>query len=215
MTDDARVREIALLPCPFCGGDAKIGGIRDGARVYCNGCHASGAPAFNPDHIEGAQVKWNTRASAALPPQRMTEEWPNPETYKLPCDVHIPPRTFIRKGCTLAALLTGIKRREGLSDEQTRIAAPVHQSSTSDRDAALDGQLAEFARWAIREGAWAGLELDGGSIQDRAIKLGLIVETKYDPLLHGPNEFDVPVGGPWYVFAPGLLPSPPTSGASS
>lgn len=32
--------------------------------------------------------------------------------YVLPCDVHLPPATIIRKGCTLTTLMAGIKARE-------------------------------------------------------------------------------------------------------
>lgn len=34
----------------------------------------------------------------------------------LPCDVHLPPRTYIRKGCDIETVLVGIKARTGLPD---------------------------------------------------------------------------------------------------
>ena len=34
--------------------------------------------------------------------------------------------------------------------------------------------LAEFARWAIAEGAWNGGDVDGGEIQEKAADLGII-----------------------------------------
>lgn len=39
-------------------------------------------------------------------------------------------------------------------------------------------KLREFARWVIQNGCFDGTELDGGGIQDRAIDLGLIYETR-------------------------------------
>lgn len=42
----------------------------------------------------------------------MTPEREDEAGYKLPCDVHIPPNTFIRKGCDLETLMVGIRARE-------------------------------------------------------------------------------------------------------
>lgn len=42
------------------------------------------------------------------------------EGYKLPCDVHLPPVTYIRKGCTLETLMVGIRAREKFPDDSTR-----------------------------------------------------------------------------------------------
>jgi hypothetical protein len=58
-----------------------------------------------------------------------------------------------------------------------------------------------FAQWAIREGAWDGCDLDGGAIQQKAVELGIIRETTYDPAIHGPNEWDVEPGEQWFIFA--------------
>lgn len=41
---------------------------------------------------------------------------PTPE-YQLPCDVHLPPNTFIGKGCTLSTLMAALQVREGQSLE--------------------------------------------------------------------------------------------------
>lgn len=68
---DAKQRAADLKPCPFCGGKARIGSIRDGMHAYCQECHAAGAPAFhgpgrkdNPlDTDERARAAWNTRAT--------------------------------------------------------------------------------------------------------------------------------------------------------
>lgn len=67
--------------------------------------------------------------------------------------------------------------------------------------------LREFFRWAIREGTWEGVELDGAAIQDKALELGLIVGEPYDPAKHGeqPNvDWDIEPGDNWYVIAPGI-----------
>jgi hypothetical protein len=66
--------------------------------------------------------------------------------------------------------------------------------------------LAEFAKWAVEKGCFEGCDLDGGSIQDKALECGVIVQTKYDPRLHGPQfcaELDP--GEPWFVFSDDLF----------
>lgn len=67
----------AILPCPFCGGEASVIGIRDGRQVSCKGqprvyCFAKGPAVFHGpggwDACEAdAIAAWNTRAPAALP----------------------------------------------------------------------------------------------------------------------------------------------------
>ncbi len=44
---------------------------------------------------------------------------------KLPCDVHLPPRTIIRKGCSIATLMTALAQRETWSDEDTTLLGRV------------------------------------------------------------------------------------------
>lgn len=61
-----------------------------------------------------------------------------------------------------------------------------------------------FVKWALREGAWQGCDLDGGAMQDKAEELGLIVKEPYDPEKHGPNDIDAEPGDDWYVFAPAI-----------
>ena len=46
-----------------------------------------------------------------------------------------------------------------------------------------------------------GGDVDGFDLQDSALKFGILVETKYDPALHGEGE-DAEPGDPWYVFSP-------------
>lgn len=57
-----------------------------------------------------------------------------------------------------------------------------------------------FAKWAVREGSFAGLSLDGGDIQEAAVKFGIIRVEPYDPDFHGDNDCDVERGDPWFVF---------------
>jgi hypothetical protein len=67
--------------------------------------------------------------------------------------------------------------------------------------------LVEFFKWAMREGPWDGGDLDGGSVQDKAESLGLIVKTQYDAEKHGVQS-DFEHGDDWFVLAPGIaLPS--------
>lgn len=51
--------------------------------------------------------------------------------------------------------------------------------------------MAEFVRWAMNEGPWEGLGLDGEDIQSKAESLGLIVRS--------PDRSD------WFVLSPGVV----------
>lgn len=59
--------------------------------------------------------------------------------------------------------------------------------------------IQDFAKWAIREGAFQAADLDGLSIQEKAHELGLIEPTTYDPEKHGPSDCAEP-GDEWFVF---------------
>ncbi len=50
------------------------------------------------------------------------------DDYVLPCDVHLPPATIIRKGCTLKTLMTAFGVRERNPDMQMDIAARTSPS---------------------------------------------------------------------------------------
>jgi hypothetical protein len=69
---------------------------------------------------------------------------------------------------------------------------------------ALEKACAEFVQWALSEGSWNGCDLDGGSIQEKAIALGLLKVEPYDPDKHGESEFDVEPGDDWYTLADGV-----------
>lgn len=60
--------------------------------------------------------------------------------------------------------------------------------------------LAEFAKWCITEGCFEGCDLDGGEVQDNAVKLGIIHEVAYDPEKHGTKNVDAEPGDQWFVF---------------
>lgn len=69
----------------------------------------------------------------------------------------------------------------------------------------MTDKMAEFIRWAIREGCWDGRDLEGSDIHDKAEELGLLVKVKYDPAAHGEpgaafDFVDVEPGDDWYVF---------------
>lgn len=54
-----------LRPCPFCGSDARMSGLKPNAwRVYCHGCEATRGP-FESERK--ALYFWNKRAVGAEP----------------------------------------------------------------------------------------------------------------------------------------------------
>lgn len=63
--------------------------------------------------------------------------------------------------------------------------------------------LAHFARWAVCTSAFMGVDLCGSEVQEKALKLGLIVEAPngYDPERHGPHPDFSPGDKPFYEFA--------------
>lgn len=62
--------------------------------------------------------------------------------------------------------------------------------------------LAKFARWCIEQGPFEGCDIDGSDIQNKAVEYGILVETAYDPALHGENHVGAERGDEWYVFSP-------------
>ncbi len=71
----------------------------------------------------------------------------------------------------------------------------------------LPKALLDFFTWAMNEGPFDGCSLDGGDVQDKAEKLGLIVSEKYDPEVHG-ERCDFEEGDNIYVFSPNLTGIP-------
>lgn len=57
-----------------------------------------------------------------------------------------------------------------------------------------------FAKWVMENGPWSGNDLDGGDVQEHAVKFGVVKEVKYDPAVHGESEFDCAPGDPWFVM---------------
>lgn len=60
----------ALLPCPFCGGDAHD--LTDGEYITCGDCGAMGAVSI-PDTDRTAAYMWNQRAALASSPAPLGE----------------------------------------------------------------------------------------------------------------------------------------------
>lgn len=60
--------------------------------------------------------------------------------------------------------------------------------------------LAGFARDMMRI-AFDGCDADGALIQEIGVDFGLLVETKYDPVIHGENSVGAEPGDIWYVFS--------------
>lgn len=59
--------------------------------------------------------------------------------------------------------------------------------------------LAEFARWVIENGGFAGHDLDCMAVLEKAKVCGLVEEMPYDPKAHGQIEDAFP-GDPYFVF---------------
>lgn len=92
------------------------------------------------------------------------------------------------------------------------IAERSTQLSRTPAQGAVNSRLVEFFKWAMREGPWEGGDLDGGSVQNKAESLGLIVKTQYDAAKHGPaSDWMFEDGDDYYVFAPELASQPPAA----
>ena len=67
-------------------------------------------------------------------------------------------------------------------------------------------RLAEFFRRCAVE-SWRGLSVDGADIQEWAVELGLMVEVRYDPVIHGRSgfEYELEIGDPWFVLSKDVL----------
>jgi len=79
---------------------------------------------------------------------------------------------------------------------------------------ALEKECAEFVRWALTDGSWSGCDLEGGSIQDMALSLGLIKAVPFDPEIHDKemaDQYDVKPGDTWYILADGVVSLLPSS----
>lgn len=84
-------------------------------------CNAPGDDTgdYQDAHVNFAWRAWKRRAAM----QREAAE------IRLPCDIHLPPATYIRKGCPISTLMTAIGQREGLTDPLVTTFAklePVH-----------------------------------------------------------------------------------------
>jgi len=61
--------------------------------------------------------------------------------------------------------------------------------------------LAEFVKAVLDVGAWSGCSIDGGHLQEEAVKRGILVEVPYDPTVHGENDVGAEPGESWFVFS--------------
>jgi len=61
-------------------------------------------------------------------------------------------------------------------------------------------QLVKFAVWCLKEGPFdeARSELDSIDMLKKAMELGIVEKTKYDPTIHGESDGADP-GDDWYV----------------
>lgn len=57
---------------------------------------------------------------------------------------------------------------------------------------------ARFVMWALVNGSWQGCDLDGGSVQDKAVELGLIHAIPYNPEIHASSDC-CEAGDEWFV----------------
>jgi len=115
MTDETTQ---ALLPCPFCGGEAlrftlpEDGfGNGGGDVITCTRCEASSHVEFG--RKENLVDRWNTRLAHSLPSQADAtsgEEMRLREAL-LPCDVTVAPTTVFRAGVKVGTLLDCIEDR--------------------------------------------------------------------------------------------------------
>jgi len=78
-----------------------------------------------------------------------------------------------------------------------------------DRLRAENATLKTFARWAVQESAFAGCDLQGEEVQDKAEELGLIRAEPYDGGVKHRHmeEWGLEIGDPVYVFS-ALLEEP-------
>jgi len=156
----------------------------------------------------------NEIARAALLSPRDTDQPTNAMAHASDCAIHSAPALPVGP-CDCGA--------ESLSGEPAPGATPSGSESGCSQPlktaptyamAPQWGALVEFSKWAIETSAWCGTSLDGSEVQDEALKLGLIVETKYDPEKHGDSENSeyAEPGDQWFVFADWLKTPSRSSG---
>ena len=68
--------EIKLLPCPFCGGEAKVSNLNfNQYLIFCKDCWAETKPTTG---LENTITKWNTRK----PIRPSSKEWSGNGNFK-------------------------------------------------------------------------------------------------------------------------------------
>lgn len=269
MTAPEMEKAVALLPCPFCGSEARSLSARvsedcEEARVECTSCGAAG-PADEDAYANhsAAASYWNrrvpllsfTRQRDEIARLRAKFDWPVAPKAEQDAWIEEHWRDHLDFADTVLVLLSAAPEcRAGereralkiIADEERfaasdppgnielyalRIArvgtakqilgdmdmsepvtamAMIPALSASPRSAEGWQALAEFARWAVREGVFEATTLDGADIESKAEKLGIVVRVAYDPAVHGDSDAAEP-GDDWFVFADWLPAAPPVA----
>jgi hypothetical protein len=90
------------------------------------------------------------------------------------------------------------KRAEKMALEILRRMHCRHAVGPVSTESNVGQACAKFFMLVMMEGPWQGDDVDGGSAQDTAEALGLIVQVPYDPEKHGESPYCEP-GDAWYV----------------
>jgi len=97
---------------------------------------------------------WRPHVGLTLTSPAQASEPVAPGEYRLPCDVHLPPNTYIRKGCALETLLFSLKRREGFPDDATTFPKPESGESVHTHPAQ---EPVAVPAWMAADEAWQDL----------------------------------------------------------
>jgi hypothetical protein len=85
--------------------------------------------------------------------------------------------------------------------EQTALIVDREMGAENERLRMATMKLAEFASWVLDRSLFVGADLCGADVQDKAVECGLLVETTYNPNVHGENDCDAEPGDPWFIFS--------------
>jgi hypothetical protein len=98
-----------LKPCPFCGGEAKIGSFKGSKENWAVWCESCCIPCSEKYTIEETIKTWNTRVQPAVPSVEEIERELNHTWYKFwHRMVDIPP-TIKEQATAIHALMKGEK----------------------------------------------------------------------------------------------------------
>lgn len=135
----------------------RCGRTGDDASEFAKPCGLNGC---------GGQMHW-WPASVRVTLDELTELRARPThepsavlDYKLPCDIHLPPNTFIGKGCKLSTLMGALKWREGQNLEFSEKPRPAPPPSDALNERELEN-FTEIRGWLIAMRETAGLTPTG------------------------------------------------------